>query len=155
MNDPKKTRLIKQRRPFLARLLVVLGLGLLALALGNLAWNALANWWQLHTDDITYGRPRTFQADQFVGHGDSVAHPNHFIALNLGGVVEVVEINPQDAQLDHIYYITTTNSPLNPVTLTFPTIDGKQYMYVSIGEPNAAYTVALVNNGKSFVGEQH
>jgi hypothetical protein len=115
----------------------------------------VGSWWQRHTDDVTYGYPRTYQADQYVGHGDSVDHPNHFIALNLKGIVEVVEINTQHAPLDHIYYITTTNSDLNPVTLTFPTIDGKQYLYISIGEPDAAYTVAMANDGKEFIGAQH
>ena len=152
--NPKKTRLIRQRRPFLVRFLVVLGLGLLVLALGIMAFNAFSNWWQLHTDDVTYGRPRTYQTDQYVGHGDSPAHPNHFIALNLNGVVEVIEINAQHIQLDHAYYITTTD-PLNPVTLTFPTVDGKQYMYISIGDSSNAYTVAMVNDGKEFTGVQH
>jgi hypothetical protein len=152
--NPKKTRLIKERRPLLARVLIVTGFGLLALALGIMALSALGSWWQVHTDDVTYGRPRTFQTDQFVGHGDSPAHPNHFIALNLGGIVEVVEIDTRNVRLDHAYYITTTN-PLNPVTLTFPTIDGKQYMYISIGDSSNAYTVAMVNDGQEFTGAQH
>ena len=152
--NPKKTRLIQERRPLLARVLVITGLVLLVLSLGIMAWSALADWWQVHTDDVTYGHPRTYQTDQYVGHGDSPAHPNHFIALNLGGIVEVVEINTQNIKLDHAYYITTTN-PLNPVTLTFPTIDGKQYMYISIGDNSNAYTVAMVNDGQEFTGVQH
>jgi hypothetical protein len=151
----KATKVISSRRFTLARFLVMLGLLLFVLALGIMAFNALSSWWQLHTDDVTYGRPRTYQTDAYVGQGDSPAHPNHFLALNLNGVVEVVEINTQNARLDHMYYITITNSPLNPVTLSFPTVDGKQYMYVSIGEQNSAYTVALVNDGKAFVGAQH
>lgn len=153
-NDPYRTQLIKERRPFMARVLVIIGLSLLVLSLGIMAFNALANWWQRHTDDVTYGMPRTFQTDQYVGHGDSSRHPDHFIALNLNGTVEIMEINPQDIKLDHAYYITNTD-PLNPVTLTFPTIDGKQYMYISIGEPNSAYSVAMVNDGKEFIGVQH
>lgn len=134
--------------------MMIVGLSMLVLLLGIMALSWLGNWWTTQTNDWTYGRPRTFQIDQYVGHGDSTSHPNHFIAVNLKGVVEVVEINTQNAQLDHIYYITTTTDPLNPVTLSFPTVDGKQLMYVNVGSSNP-YTVALVNNGKAFVGIQH
>jgi hypothetical protein len=151
----KKTRVVGYRRFFVGRWLLIIGLLLFVLALGIMAFNAFSTWWQLHTDDVTYGRPRTFQTDQYVGHGDSQAHPNHFIAVNLNGIVEVVEINTQDVKLDHAYFITTTSNVLNPVTLTFPTIDGKQYMYVAIGDSNSAYTVAMVNDGKEFTGAQH
>ncbi len=149
------TKVINYRHFTFARFLLIAGLLLFFLTLGIMAFNALSVWWQLHTDDVTYGRPRTFQTDQYVGQGDSPTHPNHFIAVNVNDIVEVVEINTQHAPLDHIYFITTTNNPLNPVTLSFPTVDGKQYMYVSIGDSNAAYTVALVNDGKEFVGAQH
>lgn len=149
------TRIITYRRFALARFLVIFGLLLFLLALGIMAFSALSSWWQLHTDDVTYGRPRTYQTDQYVGHGDSPTHPNHFIAVNLNGSVEVVEINTQDAQKDRMYFITATTSQLNPVTLSFPTIDGKQYMYISIGDSTNAYTVAMVNDGKAFVGAQH
>ena len=149
------TKVISSRRFTLARFLVIFGLLMILLALGIMAFSALSNWWQLHTDDVTFGRPRTYQTDQYVGHGDSPTHANHFIALNLSGIVEVVEINNQDAQKDHIYFITTTNSALNPVTLSFPTVDGKQYMNINIGDSTNAYTVAMVNDGKAFVGAQH
>jgi hypothetical protein len=149
------TKVITSRRFTLVRFLVIVGLLLFVLALGIMAFSALSSWWRLHTDDVTFGRPRTYQTDQYVGHGDSPTHPNHFIALNLSGVVEVVELNIQDAQKDRIYFITTTNSALNPVTLSFPTVDGKQYMYINIGDSNNAYTVAMINDGKAFVGAQH
>src|SRR5712692_2055535 len=83
------TKVITYRRFTLARFLVIVGLLLFLLALGITAFNAISNWWQLHTDDATYGTPRTFQTDQYVGHGDSPTHPDHFIAVNLSGIVEV------------------------------------------------------------------
>lgn len=155
MGNPKRTQLVRQRRPYVGRLLFFLGVGLLLVILGVLAIQALGNWWQLHTDDVTYGRPRTFQIDQYVGHGDSQTNPAHFIALNLNGTVVVLEVNAQHPQLDKSYYVTTGTDSLKPVTLSFPTINGKQYMYVTIGDPNAAYTVAFVNNGTQFTGVQH
>ena len=155
MGNPKRTQRVRQRRPFMGRLLIFSGLGLFLVILGVIAIQALGNWWQLHTDDVTYGRPRTYQTDQYVGHGDSPAHPDHFIAFNLNGTVVVLEVNAQHPQLDKSYYVTTGTDPLKPVTLAFPTIDGKQYMYVTIGDPNAAYTVAFVNTGTQFTGVQH
>lgn len=153
--NPKRTQLVRPRRPLAGKLLIILGLGLMVLVLGVLALNALGNWWQRHSDDVTYGFPRTYQTDQYVGHGDSPAQPDHFIVLNLQGIVEVIEINPHNDKLDRGYYITTTSDPLSPVTLSFPTVGGKQYLYVTIGDPNAAYTVALLNNGQAFVGLPH
>ena len=40
---------------------------------------------QLH-DNLVYGTPRTYQTDAVVGHGDSKAHPSHFIAINYNRV---------------------------------------------------------------------
>jgi len=57
---------------------------------------AVGHW----LDDRQYGFPRTYQVDAVVGHGDSAAHPSHFIALNLQGQLEVIELpggNPSKA----------------------------------------------------------
>ena len=154
-HNPKRTQLVRPHRPLMGGLLIILGLSLFVLILGVIGLNALGSWWQRHTDDVTYSYPRIYQTDAYVDHGDSEAHPNHFIAFNLNGVVEVIEINPQNARLNRTYYITTTSDPLKPVTVTFPTTNGKQYMYVSIGDPEAAYTIAFVTDGKEFTGVQH
>jgi hypothetical protein len=42
----------------------------------------LVNWWTIHQDDATYGRPRTYQFDAVVGHNDSPTNPTHFIIIN-------------------------------------------------------------------------
>ena len=154
-NNPKRTQRVRERRQLTGKLLIILGLCLFLVVIGVIGIQALGNWWQRHTDDVTYGYPRTYQTDQYVGHGDSEAHPDHFIAVNLNGTVVVLEVNPQHPQLDKSYSVTTGNDPLKPVTLTFPTVDGKQYMYVTIGDPDAAYTVAFVNTGTQFTAVQH
>jgi hypothetical protein len=119
------------------------------MVLGWMALSALGGWWQTKQDDWKYGNPRTFQIDQFVGHADSPDHPNHFIAINLKGIIEVVEINTQMPKDDHIYAITTASDSFTPVSIAFADTnhDGKVDMLVTIGDSNP-YTVVLLNTGK-------
>jgi hypothetical protein len=53
--------------------------------------NMLINWWNITQDDIHYGRPRTFQIDQRVGHNDEQT-PSHFIAINLNRRIEIIDL---------------------------------------------------------------
>lgn len=69
------------------------GLALFTMIVGWIAFTLLTSWWQAKQIDWKYGFPRTFQVDQFVGHADSSNHPNHFIAVNVAGTIEVVELN--------------------------------------------------------------
>jgi len=94
---------------------------------------------------------RTYQIDQFVGHGDTPDHPDHFIAINAGGVIQVVELNPLQPKYDHVYAITTVNDSTTPVTLGFEDTnhDGKVDLLVTVGDSNS-YTVILLNNGSQF-----
>lgn len=124
------------------------GLAFLVMIVGWVAFTLLTNWWQAKQLDWKYGNPRTFQVDQFVGHADSSAHPNHFIAVNDNGMIEVVELNV-NARNDHIYVITTTSGASIPVSVSFADVnhDGKVDMLVTIGN---SYTVILLNNGTEF-----
>ena len=134
--------------------LFYVGLVFLAMVIGWIALTLLMNWWTAKQADWKYGNPRTFQVDQFVGHLDTTEHPNHFVALNDNGMIEVVElnINPKN---DHIYAITTVSDPLTPVTLNFADInhDGKVDMVVTIGAGNS-YSVVLLNDGAEFKSQQ-
>lgn len=127
------------------------GIVLFVMVLGWMAISALGAWWQTKQEDWKYGNPRTSQIDQFVGHGDSAARPDHFIAVNTGGMIEVIEINVLVPKDDHIYPITTAIDPTTPVSLSFQDVnhDGKIDMLVSIGDSNS-YTVVLLNNGTAF-----
>jgi hypothetical protein len=131
--------------------LFFVGLVLFAMVMGWIAFTLLANWWQAKQDDWKYGNPRTYQIEQFVGHADSTDHPNHFIAVNINGSIEVVELNTQTPKDDHMYLITTVTNPLMPVGLNFTDVnhDGKVDMVVTIGGENA-YSVVLLNNGTQF-----
>ncbi|MEO9060145.1 MAG: hypothetical protein ABI396_18390 [Ktedonobacteraceae bacterium] len=127
------------------------GLAFLVMLLGWMALTLLGVWWSARQEDWKYGTPRTFQMDQFVGHHDSPIHPNHFVAINIGGTIEVVEMNTTTPKDDHIYVISTISSSSTPATLSFSDInhDGKRDMLVTIGESNL-YTVVLLNTGSVF-----
>src|SRR5947209_5569763 len=86
--------------------MIFMGMVMFVMVLGWLIFTAIGYWWQTKQDDLKYGIPRTFQIDQYVGHGDIPIRPDHFIALNLGGMVQVIEINTQNPKDDHVYPIT-------------------------------------------------
>ena len=63
----------------------------------------MTNWFNTTMDDIHYGRPRTFQIDQFVGHNESSGIPSHFLAINLRGHLEIMEFPGGDASHARIF----------------------------------------------------
>lgn len=142
----------KKRR---GTLLLFVGLAFLAMVIGWIVFTILFNIWQAKQMDWTYGNPRTFQTDQFVGHSDSEAHPTHFIAVNVDGTIEVAELNIVTPKADHIYVITTVSTNTIPVSLTFADLnhDGKVDMIVTIGVGNS-YAVVLLNDGIEFKPQQ-
>jgi hypothetical protein len=86
--------------------LLYVGVGMLAMVAFFLVLSSAATWVEQKKDDLTYGRPRTFQLDAVVGHHDSAANPSHFIALNLNRHVEVIEIPGGDSTRERVYLIT-------------------------------------------------
>jgi len=132
--------------------LVLIGIGMLcALALCT-AWNNLSSWWQHTQNDLSYGHPRTYQVDAVVGHGDSASHPSHFIALNLHGRIEVIELAGGDPTRVQVYVGPTLYGPGSdevPITLTFDDVngDGKPDLELHV-EGNL---VVFLNNGKTFL----
>jgi hypothetical protein len=109
--------------------------------------------WQRHLDDVAYGYPRTYQTDAAVSHGDR-AHPmSHFLALNLHGVIEVMEI-PGDPERHQPYLyliirLALDGADLVPATLSFRDMngDGKPDLLVFV---NGTFWVWF-NNGTRFV----
>jgi hypothetical protein len=73
-------------------------------------------------DDQRYGRPRTFQVDAFVGH-ERGKNPSHFIAINLQGHIEIIELPGGHAADVHEYSVPQRlvgpNADLVPPTLQF------------------------------------
>ncbi len=107
--------------------LVFVGLAMLVMVIGWVAFNAVANWWQTTLDDLHYGRPRTFQVDAEVEHNDSATNPSHYIATNLSRHIEIIEFPGGDPTRARIYIGPTLigdGQDLTPVTLTFKDVNG-------------------------------
>ncbi len=131
--------------------LVYVGIALFVMILGWIALTALSNWWTTVQDDWHYGRPRTYQVDQNVGH---FGYISHFVALNLNGKIEVIETQPQNPdqrQSTHMYIAATlaTDQNLQPVTLKFEDLtgSGKLDMLVYVG---STLQVPFYNSGTGF-----
>ena len=117
--------------------LFYLGLGMLSMLILWTVAMATMNWLGTTMDDIRFGRPRTFQTDQFVGHNETTGTPSHFIAINLNGRIEVIEFPDGDAAHTRIFLgpqLYTSGSDLVPVTLTFMDVnnDHKLDMIINV-----------------------
>jgi hypothetical protein len=125
---PKSGRIRSKRRFWHgAHPLLYLGVGMIAmLALWTLLTSAIS-WWNTTSDDLHYGRPRTFQIDAFVGHNEAAGTPSHFIAINLNGHIEIIEFPGGDGSKARIYLgpqMYSTGDDLIPVTLSFADVNG-------------------------------
>jgi hypothetical protein len=132
--------------------LVAVIVGMLLMAALFVTMNALGSWWQVHQDDVTYGRPRTYQVDAVVGHNDSVTNPSHFIFLNLNRHVVIIELPGGDTTHSRIYNGPTLfgdGQDLTPVTAEFKDVngDGKIDMIVHIQDQRLVF----INDGTQFV----
>lgn len=139
----------RRRRPRLSWLTLLLGM-LLMLGLFS-GLRAFTSWWQVHQDDATYGRPRTYQVDAIVGHQDGPGHPSHFIFLNLDRHVVIVEFPGGDATHALVYTGPTLfgdGGDLLPVTGEFRDVngDGRLDMLVHIQDQ----TLVFINDGTKF-----
>jgi hypothetical protein len=107
--------------------LFYLGLGMLFMLVLWMAIMGAVGWFTSAVNTIRYGYPRTYQTDQFVGHNESSGVPSHFIALNLHGHLEVIEMPGGDASHARIYegpQLYTSNADLVPVMLKFEDVNG-------------------------------
>lgn len=135
--------------------LIAIVVGMLLMAALFLTMNSIGSWWQIHQDDVTYGRPRTYQVDAVVGHNDSPSKPSHFIFLNLNRHVEIIELPGGDTTHARIYTGPTlfgNGQDLTPITGEFKDVngDGKIDMIVHIQDQVLVY----LNDGTQFVPQQ-
>ncbi|GAC1456399.1 MAG: hypothetical protein PVS3B3_34490 [Ktedonobacteraceae bacterium] len=118
----RKSKAARQAHP-----LLYLGIGMIAMLLLWTVLSSIFGWFATTVDDIRYGRPRTYQTDQFVGHGEQNGVPSHFIAVNLNRRIEIIELPGGDATHAKIYLgpqLYATNDELTPVTLIFADVNG-------------------------------
>ncbi len=87
----------------------------------------VTTWFATTLDDLRYGRPRTFQIDAYVGHNEAAGMPSHFLAVNLHGRIEIIELPGGDASHARIYIgpqLYGSDADLIPVTLSFIDVNG-------------------------------
>jgi hypothetical protein len=114
------TRLRSHRRQRIP--MVGIGIGMVTAVLVVFLGQLVIGWMGTTWNDLHYGYPRTSQVDAVVGQGDSAAHPSHFIALNLHGQIEIIELPAGDASHAKIYlgpHLYGPDADLMPVTLQF------------------------------------
>jgi hypothetical protein len=102
--------------------LFFLGTGMLATLTLIAVLSIVTSWFTTTLDDLRYGRPRTFQIDAYVGHNESPGMPSHFLAVNLHGRIEIIELPGGDASHARIYIgpqLYGSDADLIPVTLSF------------------------------------
>ena len=127
--------------------------GMVVMLLLFIGFQFLGNWWSQHQLDSTYGFPRTYQVDAIVYPGDTFAHPSHYIFLNLGGTVEIIEFPHGNAAHARVYKgptLFSEHAALIPITGEFTQVNGKEEMLVHI----QTQTIIYVNNGTQFIPQQ-
>jgi hypothetical protein len=135
--------------------LIAVIVGMLLMAALYVMLSTFGSWWQIHQDDVTYGRPRTYQVNAVVGHSDSASNPSHFIFLNLNRHVVIVEMPGGDSTHSRIFNGPTlfgNGQDLTPVTAEFKDVngDGKVDMIVHIQDQRLVF----LNDGTQFVPQQ-
>jgi hypothetical protein len=101
---------------------VFLGIGMLVTLALIAVLSIVTSWFTTTLNDLRYGRPRTFQVDAYVGHNEAPGMPSHFLAVNLHGRIEIIELPGGDASHARIYIgpqLYGSDADLIPVTLSF------------------------------------
>jgi hypothetical protein len=119
--------------------------------LGVVLLNLLTGRGQIWLDDLRYGRPRTMQLTDYVGHNERPGQPSHFIAMNLNRRVVVIELPGGDsskAQTLQGPYLFGANEHLTPVTLRVQDVnnDKKGDLVIAVKREEIIY----INAGDTF-----
>ena len=135
--------------------LLHIGIGMLTMLLIWFGVQLFDTWWIQHQEDSAYGMPRTYQTDQVVGHGDSTAHPTHFIFENLAGHIVIIEIPGGNIAHARIYSgptLFSDNAGQVPVTAEFTDVngDGRVDIVLHIQDQRIVY----LNDGTQFKPQQ-
>ncbi len=109
-----KSSVRKHRIVLRAHPLLYLGVGMLSMILLWMLLSSVIGWYNTTMDNIHYGYPRTYQTDAFVGHNETTGVPSHFIAINLHGHIEIIEMPGGDAAHARIYLVSTVRDRSRP-----------------------------------------
>jgi hypothetical protein len=142
---------VEERQSRIRLPLLSIFLGMAVTAVLAIGLSSLGSWWQIHENDMQYGRPRTFQFDAVVGHDDSPSNPTHFIIINLNRHVEIIEFPGGDGTHARIYLGPTlfgNGQDLTPVTAEVRDVngDGKPDLILHIQDQR----VVFINDGTMF-----
>ncbi len=123
------------------------GFILLSVVLLNLALVRGQTW----IDDVRYGRPRTMQLSEYVGHNERPGQPSHFIAMNLNRRVVVIELPGGDSSKALTLqgpYLFGAHEDLTPVTLRVDDVnqDNRGDLVIAVKNEEIIY----INAGNSF-----
>jgi hypothetical protein len=108
-------------------------------------------WTQVKMDDMKYGRPRTFQLDAFVGHGEANGTPSHFVAMNLNRRVTIMQFPGGDVTKPQVIvgpYLFGRSEDLTVVKLRAEDVNGddKPDLTVAVKDERLVY----INDGAAF-----
>ena len=145
---PSRLRAIGAQKRFP---LVALLVGMVVMIMLIMCLTALISWWNVYQDDLHYGRPRTFQLDSVVGHGDSPSTPTHFIFINLHRHIEVIEIpagNPARSRIFTGPVLYGDGQDLTPVTGEIRDVNGDNKPDLIIHIQNQR--IIFINDGTTF-----
>ena len=121
--------------------LVLVGVGMILAITLYLVSSLLWMWGVGIHDTITYGTTRTYHLEAVVGDSDSSTHPTHFIATNLHGQIDIIELPGGDATHARIYpgpHLPWNNADQAVVTLEAKDVNGDQHSDLVVhvrGEP--------------------
>jgi hypothetical protein len=127
------------------------GVGMIAALALWFSFSTILAWGTAKYNDLVYGYPRFYQTDAVVGHGDSPAHPSHFVAMNLHGQVIVIELPASNPSKSYEYIgpdLIANGDDLIPITLSFSDVNhnGKPEMIIHIENRE----VIFCNDGTKF-----
>ena len=141
--QPRKRRRLSPWAAFIVGMLLMITL--------VIGFSAFSSWWQVRQDDATYGRPRTYQVDEVVGHHDGPSNPSHFLFMNLNRHVVVIEFPGGDSTHALLYTGPTLfgdGSDLIPVTGEFKDVNGDHLLDILVHMQDQ--TLVYINDGTKF-----
>jgi len=131
--------------------LFFIGIGTLVTLLLWVGATQLMAWGTNEYNAIVYGSPRTFQIDAVVGQDDNAQHESHFLAINLHGVVTILDFPAGDPS--HVRELASFSVPgphADQAVAILRFIDfaqnGRPAMLITIDRIQSI----LVNDGKTF-----